>query len=191
MKKTTILKFLLLNFSFAIFIIFITDFFNINFGQSKFEEYFKDYPLLMGFLTIFFVPALEEFAFRYPLIKKKFSYIALIVFSLLMFSIYSDNLLFIIGFGTLNLLTFIFYFFLKKEKLPVAFMFFYALIFSLCHLDNFDNLSAIGISLVIIENLVFSFFTTYIYLKKNFTWTIIYHSGFNLLGMLYYWFVPI
>ncbi len=194
-KKHKILFVFCIHIIFIIVAEFILNYLDVHLEKSKLYEYEKN--LLGLFISAVVVaPLVEEFAFRYFLVKSNLLLVGLSLFfnSIFVLSL-SDVLLgsIYIKFSiiTLNILVFISYFFFKNKKLHYFVVFVYFAVFGLIHIDNYDQkvIKDIGLSNLLLQiypQLLLGGILSYIRIRYKFIEVIKYHSAYNfVLVMLY------
>lgn len=190
MKKIDIFKLLGIDFLLAILTIFIKDYFKIETSNS-YEEDFREHKLLAFVIIGFIIPIIEEFLFRYHLVRTKYTYITLVLSSILFFVFFQKTYYIVVFFIILNCVSFYFYFSKESRKLPIWLVVVYSVCFSLLHLNNYD-VSILQkytwyFVLLFCHYLISSFFISYIRLKEpKFIYVIIYHIFYNCLGFIFY-----
>ena len=156
----------------------------IETATPKYEEELLNNLIDFFVFVVIFAPLLEEVIFRYPLKKCKFIYIALVLGCLLSFAF--DNRLFTYIFIAVNIISFILFFFLKKETLPLFVLLIYTVLFSLIHVENYNinDLEVLPWGSLILQffpQLLLGLILTYIRIKTRFLYALAYHSAYNLV----------
>lgn len=168
----------------------IEDSFEIPLTGMQINEYSK---VSLFFSAVIFAPLVEEVSYRYPLIKDRFVYASLI-FGCVLSYVVDVHLLMIVIMVCLNIITFVMYFFLKKEKLPISISILYVIAFAISHIANYDLLE---LSELPWFSFIFMFYaqillgaaTTFLRYHYRFRYVILYHSLYNMIIFLFHIFV--
>ena len=162
----------------------IEPYLGIETATPKDKEELLDNLIDFFVLAVIFAPLLEEVIFRYPLKKCKYVYIALVLGCLVSFTF--NNRFFTYIFIAMNIISFILFFFFKKEILPLSVLLIYTVLFSLIHVENY-NINDLGVlpwgSLIyqFFPQLVLGLILTYIRIKTRFLYALAYHSAYNFV----------
>lgn len=188
-KRNKFIILLCINILIVLLVKYIESYFNIELPERK-SNYENRYIELF-FFAAFLAPLLEEFSYRYPLVKGKYVYISLIfgsLFSILQNS-YRIEIMIVVIF--LNIIAFILYFFFNKKQLPPFLLGMYIISFGISHIPNYELTDLIILpwySLILLFNSQFllGVFLTYIRLNYQFRYTLLYHSLYNFIIFLFF-----
>lgn len=187
MKKSKIVKIFCIHVAFVITITLLTLYFDIDLAEDKNEEeILKKFFSSFVFIVIF-APLLEEIIFRYLLIKGKYVYFSLAIGLLIGGTL--ENRILALSFAAVTLCSFITYFFLKKEKLPVHITVLYVILFTVFHITNYEaeELQKLAWYLIILQfypQLLISIILTIVRIKTRFLYSLAYHSAYNFIIFL-------
>lgn len=167
--------------SLVIIIEYIERNYNIELPKSELKKY---EPFTIILLAGILAPVVEEVMFRYPLVKGKYTYIALGISSIFIY--FMSNTIFItISFLILNILTFVKYYFCRIRKLPYYLLIIYSSLFILVHIENYNLQELFKQPFVTLLSLfsaqiILSIALVYIRLKaKRFYPVVLFHAMYN------------
>lgn len=188
-KRNKFIVLLCINILIVVLVKYIEAYFNIEFPERK-SDYENRYIELF-FFAVFLAPILEEFTYRYPLIKGKYVYISLIFGSLFSILLNSYKIEIMIGIIFLNITSFILYFFFNKKQLPPLLLGMYIISFGISHIPNYELTDLIRLpwySLILLfySQFLLGAFLTYIRLNYQFRYTLLYHSLYNFIIFLFF-----
>lgn len=189
MRKTYILFFLGVDFLLAILIIFVKNYFKVETANS-YEDDFREHKFLAFAIIGLIIPVIEEFLFRYHLVKTKYTYVTLALSSVLFYVFFQKTIDVVVLFVALNVISFYAYFSKGIRRLPIWLIACYGVCFALLHLKSYENFvlqkHTWYFALLFIHYLISSFFISYIRLKEErFVWVLIYHIAYNCMGIVY------
>lgn len=139
------------------------------------------------FLAVLFAPLMEEFVFRYPLIRKGIWPIALL-FGVVFINISApNNVLLMSAILTGSLFILMEYLFEKQQQVNILIATLYVFIFTFIHIGNyreevFKDKTFVHICIQFFPQFCLGVILTWLRLKRvNFSKIILYHSAYNLI----------
>lgn len=181
-----IIKIFFLNISLVILLALCEILIDIE-TQDIREEFLKFSILELFFLGVIFAPIVEEFAFRYPLIKENnWVYISLLHGIIFTFLNNRTDTIVLAGVVTVSLLNFVGYFFEKRKQAHFLISLLYAILFALCHLSNYNTSmlyekKTIVIIFQFLPQITTGLVLTYLRMKKvKYFKIVLYHMLYNL-----------
>ncbi len=156
----------------------------IELAEPKLKNTYKDNYWGLFITAVLVAPLFEEYAYRYQLVKNPFVYLSLIwstAFIILGFDRYIS-----IPMVITNIMVLVFYYVLKKEKLPILFLSVYVIIFAISHVVNYDinalrSLPWYYLFLQFFPQLLLGGILTYIRIQFRFTYAVLYHAVYNFI----------
>lgn len=167
---------------------FIERCYNIEYPKNEIVEY-KESILLLILTGVILAPIVEEIMFRHPFVKSKFSYISLIIGSLLIL-LMSSHWMFWILYLLTNITTFYLYYYKKYSKIPYFILLIYSILFIFLHTENYKmdeilKMPFYNILLLFSSQITLTIILGYIRIKsKRLYPTILFHSIYNLTIVL-------
>jgi hypothetical protein len=186
-EKSKIAKIFCVHIAFVIAITLLTMYFHIEEAEvENGEELVKNYFSSFVFAVIF-APFLEEVIFRYPLVKSKYVYAPLVVGLLVGGTL--ENGILALSFVAVTMCSFVVYFFLKKEKLPIYITVLYVILFTIFHITNYktEDLQTLTWYVLILQfypQLLIAIVLTIVRLKTRFLYALAYHAAYNFIFFL-------
>ncbi len=166
-------------------------YFQIPMARIK-DDLYEDNNLLLFISAVLFAPIVEEFAYRYQFVKGRFIYFA-IVWGCLFGFINEDYPIIITVTIIINIISFIIYFFLKKDKLPMFIIIIYTILFGVSHIINYEisepkNVLWYSYIFMFLPQIILGLCLIYIRINYQFRYSILYHSAYNFIIILLYLF---
>lgn len=179
-----LLKIFLIHIVLMIFIELIKSYFNVASPISSLTKYISK-PWELFFLVVIFAPIVEEFIFRYPLVRERYVYLSLVLF--ILDAVISQVSLYILLLTiAISIYSFVLYFFYRKKKLPPYVILVYIILFVVFHISNYNideikQLSLLSTFLLFVPQLVLGIILTYIRMYEKYSTVVIYHASYNLI----------
>lgn len=182
---------LIFNIVIIIILEIVKDYLEIQTARAK-EGVYENDKLMLFISAVLFAPIVEEFAYRYQFVKGRFIYFA-IVWGCLFGFINEDYPIIITITIIINIISFIIYFFFKKDKLPMFLIISYTILFGVSHVVNYEvsELSELPRYLYVIQffpQILLGLCLVYVRINYQFRYSILYHSAYNFIIILLYLF---
>lgn len=189
MSNKAIIKLFFITIGVIFSLLFIQEYFEIEIISPKDRD--KEYSYFsLFFPAVILAPVVEEFIFRYPLLKgnrPKWLYFSLILGFLFTFAHYEKNLwVSVIGIF-LYIAIFVQYFVYKKTRVSIYLAILSAFLFSLGHFSDFNSVflgkfTAIAIIFQIFPQFLLGLVLTYLRLREvKYYKIVLFHSAYNFL----------
>ena len=162
----------------------LESFLEIELAEPKLKNTYKDHYWGLFISAVLVAPLLEEYTYRHQLVKNRYVYLSLIWNTL--FVIIGYDWYIIIPMIITNIMILIFYYILKKERLPILFLSVYVVVFAISHLGNYDvnalkSLPWYYLFLQFFPQLLSGGILTYIRIQFRFTYAVLYHAVYNFI----------